>query len=53
MIAKVQWQWVVLTASAVKNLSGLRISSPGVVPESGCRPRWIIDHSWSLVNNDT
>ena len=51
MIAKAYW--VVLPAEAVKYLPGLRISPPGVVPQLGRRPRWIVDYSWSLVNNKT
>ena len=51
MIAKAYW--VVLPAEAVKDLPGLRISPPGVVPQLGRRPRWIVDYSWSLVNNET
>ena len=51
MIAKAYW--VVLPADAVKDLPGLRISPPGVIPQLGRRPRWIVDYSWSLVNNET
>lgn len=51
MIAK--GQWLVLPASSVKDLPGLRISPPGVVPQRGRRPRWICDYSWSGVNQDT
>ena len=51
MIAKAYW--VVLPAEAVRDLPGLRISPPGVVPQLGRRPWWIVDYSWSLVNNKT
>lgn len=46
-------QWLVLPASAAKNLPGLRVSPPGVVPQRDRRPRWICDYSWSNVNADT
>ena len=46
-------QWIVLPASEVKNLTGFRLSPPGVVPQLGRRPRWIVDYTWSGVNADT
>ena len=46
-------QWVVLPFDAVKNLPGLRISPPGVIPQRDRRPRWIVDYTWSGVNDDT
>ncbi|KAL3823338.1 hypothetical protein ACHAXA_010473, partial [Cyclostephanos tholiformis] len=46
-------QWIVLPYSAVRDLPGLRVSPPGVVPQRECRPRWICDYSWSQVNDDT
>ena len=46
-------QWVVLPYSAAKDLPGLRLSPPGVVPQRGRRPRWICDYTWSGVNQDT
>ena len=46
-------QWLVLPASAVKDLPGLRVSPPGVVPQRDRRPRWICDYSWWGVNDDT
>ena len=46
-------QWVILPASVAKQLSNLRISPPGVVPQRGRRPRWICDYTWSNVNQDT
>ena len=46
-------QWIVLPASEVTNLTGLRLSPPGVVPQLGRRPRWIVDYTWSRVNADT
>ncbi|KAL3823120.1 hypothetical protein ACHAXA_006450 [Cyclostephanos tholiformis] len=46
-------QWIVLPYSAVRDLPGLRVSPPGVVPQRERRPRWICDYSWSQVNEDT
>ena len=46
-------QWVVLPYSTVKNLPGLRISPPGVIPQKGRRPRWICDYTWWSVNQET
>ncbi|KAK1732369.1 hypothetical protein QTG54_016948 [Skeletonema marinoi] len=46
-------QWVVLPVSAVKDLPGLRISPPGVIPQRDRRPRWIVDYSFSGVNAET
>lgn len=46
-------QWVILPASVAKNLPGLRLSPPGVVPQRDRRPRWIGDYSWYDVNDDT
>ena len=51
MIAK--GQWLVLPAHAVKDLPGLRLSPPGVIPQRDRRPRWICDYSWWGVNDDT
>ena len=39
--------------SKVRNVSGLRLSSPGVVPQRDQRPRWIVDYSWWNVNQET
>ena len=46
-------QWVVLPYSTVKNLPGLRVSPPGVIPQKGRRPRWICDYTWWSVNQET
>jgi hypothetical protein len=46
-------QWVVLPYLAVKDLPGLRISPPGVIPQCNCCPRWIVDYSWWDVNANT
>ena len=46
-------QWVILPYSAVKDLPGLRLSPPGVVPQRERRPRWICDYSFYAVNLDT
>jgi hypothetical protein len=46
-------QWVVLPYQQVQNFPNLRISPPGVIPQRGRRPRWIVDYSWYDVNNDT
>ena len=43
-------KWVILPASAVSDLPGLRISPLGCVPQIDSRPRWICDYSWSEVN---
>lgn len=51
MIAKDQW--VVLPYSIVKTLNNVRISPPGVVPQWGRRPQWIVDYSFFGVNKDT
>lgn len=45
-------QWVVLPFDTVKDLPGLRLSPPGVVPQRERRPRWIGDYTWSGVNDD-
>jgi hypothetical protein len=46
-------QWMVLLAKDVLHPPGLRLSSPGVVPQRGSRPRWICDYSWWGINVDT
>ncbi len=46
-------QLVVLPYLAVKDLPGLQISPPGVIPQCDCRPCWIVDHSWWDINADT
>ena len=46
-------QWVILPYSVVKDLPGLRLSPPGVVPQRERRPRWICDYSFYAVNLDT
>ena len=46
-------QWLVLPYSAVKNLPGLRASPPGVVPQHGRRPRWIVDYTFWGINEET
>lgn len=46
-------QWVILPYSVVKDLPGLRLSPPGVVPQRDRRPRWICDYSFYAVNLDT
>jgi hypothetical protein len=46
-------QWVVLPYRQVQHFPNLRISPPGVIPQRGRRPRWIVDYSWYDVNNDT
>ena len=45
MINKSQWI-MILPYSIAKNLPGLRLSPPGVVPQRDRRPRWIGDYSW-------
>lgn len=46
-------QWVVLPYSAVKDMPGLRASPPGVIPQHGRRPRWIVDYSYWGINEET
>ena len=46
-------QWVVLPASEVIHLPGLRISLPGLVPQRDRHPRWIVDYTCSEVNQET
>lgn len=46
-------QWIILPFSEVKDLPHLRISPPGVVPQRDRRPRWIVDYTFSGVNQDT
>ena len=46
-------QWLVLPYSAVKDLPGLTLSPPGVVPQRDRRPRWICDYTFSGVNDAT
>ena len=46
-------QWVVLPYKVAKNFKDLRLSPPGVVPQRGRRPRWIVDYTWSNVNDET
>ena len=43
-------EWVILLLRAVRNLPGLRISPPGVVPKRNRRPRWIGYYTLSDVN---
>jgi hypothetical protein len=46
-------QWIILPYSEAKELPGLRLSPPGVVPQRGRRPRWIVDYSWWKLNEET
>ena len=46
-------QWVILPYTVAKQLKNLRLSPPGVVPQRGRRPRWIVDYTWSNVNDET
>jgi len=46
-------QWIVLPYEDVKNLPGLHLSPPGVIPQGGRRPRWIVDYSYYGVNDET
>ncbi|KAK1732360.1 hypothetical protein QTG54_016952, partial [Skeletonema marinoi] len=50
---RAKMQWVVLPVSAVKDLPGLCISPPGVIPQRDRRPRWIVEYSFSGVNAKT
>ena len=51
MIAK--GQWMVLPYKAVRDMPGLRLSPPGVIPQRDRRPQWIVDYSWWKVNQET
>ena len=46
-------QWVILPASSVSELPGLRISLPDCVPQRDCFTWWICDYSWSDMNSET
>ena len=46
-------QWIILPYSKVKELPGLRLSPPGVVPQRDRRPCWIVDYFWWNVNQET
>ena len=46
-------QWIVLPNLSVKDLPGLQISPPGVVPQHNRQPRWICDNSWWGINANT
>ena len=46
-------QWIVLPYSEAKDLPGLPLSPPGVVPQRDRRPHWIVDYSWWKVNDET
>ena len=46
-------QWVILPYQTAKDLPGLRLSPPGVVPQRERRPRWICDYSYYQINDET
>ena len=46
-------QRVILSASDVKELSGLWVSLPGVVPQRERQPRWMCGYSWYGMNDET
>ena len=46
-------QWVILPASEVMDLPGLRLSPPGCISQRDRRPHWICDYSWSDINAET
>ena len=46
-------QWFVLPAQAMKDLPGLRLSPPVVIPQRYRRSRWICNYSWWGFNDDT
>ena len=48
-----QGYWVVLPYSTVLNLSHLRLSPLGVVPQRDRRPRIIVDYTFWGINDDT
>ena len=43
-------QWVILPYNIAKELPGLRLSPPGVVPQRERRPWWICDYSYYQVS---
>jgi len=46
-------QWLILPASAIKEWPDLRYSPPGVIPQRGRHPRWIVDYSLWGINEET
>ena len=46
-------QWVILPYHVAKDLPGLRLSPPGVVPQRERRPHWICDYSYYQINDET
>jgi len=42
-------QWIVLPYKDVKNIPWLCLSPPGVNPQWGCCPRWIVMDRWLLL----
>ena len=46
-------QWLVLPYQCVRHLLGLCLSPMGVVPQCDCRPRPIVDYTFSRVNGHT
>ena len=51
MIAK--GKWLLPPVHTVKDLPGLRLSPPVVIPQRDRHPRWIYNYSWWGVNDDT
>ena len=46
-------QWVILPYHVAKDLPGLRLSPPGVVPQRERWPCWICDYSYYQINDET
>ena len=46
-------QWVVLPADQIKDLSGIYILPPGLVPQHNHRDQVIIGYTWSVENHET
>ena len=46
-------QWIILPYEIAKDLPGIRLSPPGVIPQRDRRARWIGDYSFYCVNEDT
>ena len=46
-------QWTLLPATLVTELTHLRLSPLGIIPQHDCRPRTIVDYTFFDVNHDT
>ena len=46
-------QCMILQYNVAKDLPGLRLLPPGVVPQRECQPRWIYNYSYYQINHKT